>query len=162
MSGFAIPLQEGEPDHVNQIKTMNTKTLREVTKGKSRFQAAFSLIELLVVIAVIGIIAAIAIPNIGNLTAGAGVAKNQRNAQNIASVFSAARAAGNATAFATKELAVTALTTSPGLSGGGASPATFYVPNMSAADQTAALVYLTLSGTDATGQLLYNPAASGT
>jgi type IV pilus assembly protein PilA len=138
----------------------NPVTLKQAIKGKSRVHAAFSLIELLVVIAVIGIIAAIAIPNIGNLTAGAGVAKNQRNAQNLASVFSAARAAGNTSTFATKELAVAALVTSPGLAGLGTSPATFRVPNLAAGDQTTALVYLQLSATDGTGQLLYDAAAT--
>ena len=54
----------------------------------------FSLVEMLVVIAVIGIIAAIAIPNIGNVNAAARTSTAQRNAQTIASTFSAAMAAG--------------------------------------------------------------------
>lgn len=54
----------------------------------------FSLVELLVVIAVIAIIAAIAIPNIANITGAAGESAAQRNAQNLASVYSAAVAAG--------------------------------------------------------------------
>ena len=75
---------------------MNTKTLIQRRKKLAALkkQSAFSLIELLVVIAVIGIIAAIAIPNIGNLTGGATIAKNQRNAQTIASVSQSAIAAG--------------------------------------------------------------------
>lgn len=54
----------------------------------------FSLVEMLVVIAVIGIIAAIAIPNIGNVNAAARKSTAQRNAQTLASTFSAAMAAG--------------------------------------------------------------------
>lgn len=138
--------------YLNPLKTANP--------CKSRFQAAFSLIELLVVIAVIGIIAAIAIPNIGNLTAGADVAKNQRNAQNLASVFSAARAAGNTDSFANVTAAVDGVIA--GLAGRGSPAASFRVPNMASADRDLALPFLTLSATDATGQLLYDPAGGST
>ncbi len=55
---------------------------------------AFSLVELLVVIAVIAVIAAIAIPNIAGITGSAHEAKARRNAQTIASIYSAAIAAG--------------------------------------------------------------------
>ena len=132
--------------------------LKTATPCKSRFQAAFSLIELLVVIAVIGIIAAIAIPNIGNLTAGADVAKNQRNAQNLASVFSAARAAGNVEVFADVTAAVDGVIA--GLAGRGSPAASFRVPNMADADRDLALPFLTLSAPDATGQLLYDAAGA--
>ncbi len=54
----------------------------------------FSLVEMLVVIAVIGIIAAIAIPNIGSVNSAARTSTARRNAQTIASTFSAAMAAG--------------------------------------------------------------------
>jgi len=138
----------------------NPATLKQAIKGKSRVHAAFSLIELLVVIAVIGIIAAIAIPNIGNLTAGADIAKNQRNAQNLASVFSAARAAGNVEPFATTTAAVDGVIA--GLAGRGSPAASFRVPNMADADRDTALPFLTLSATDATGQLLYDPAGGAT
>ena len=58
-------------------------------------QKGFSLVELLVVIAVIAIIAAIAIPNIAGITGAANTAKSQRNAQNLASTYNAAIAAGH-------------------------------------------------------------------
>lgn len=64
------------------------------TSLKSKVAHGFSLVELLVVIAVIGVIAAIAIPNIGNITGTAKASSDKRNAQNIASVYSAAVAAG--------------------------------------------------------------------
>lgn len=57
-------------------------------------KAGFSLVEMLVVIAVIGIIAAIAVPNIGRINDSAKDATYRRNAQNIASVFASAQAAG--------------------------------------------------------------------
>ena len=57
-------------------------------------KAGFSLVEMLVVIAVIGIIAAIAVPNIGRVNDAAKEATYKRNAQNIASVFASAQAAG--------------------------------------------------------------------
>lgn len=115
---------------------------------------AFSLVELLVVIAVIGIIAAIAIPNIAGITGGASTAKNQRNAQSLASVFSAARAAGNTASYADVGAATAAISGNSTLTVGSA---TFSVPNLSGADLTGAQTYLSLSATDGTGQLIYNP-----
>jgi prepilin-type N-terminal cleavage/methylation domain-containing protein len=61
---------------------------------KKAAKAGFSLVEMLVVIAIIGIIAAIAIPNIGSINAAANEAAIQRNAQNAASVWNSAVAAG--------------------------------------------------------------------
>lgn len=58
-------------------------------------KAGFSLVEMLVVIAVIGIIAAIAVPNIGRINDSAKDATYRRNAQNLASVFASAQAAGH-------------------------------------------------------------------
>jgi type IV pilus assembly protein PilA len=68
--------------------------MKKHTSLKSKFNSAFSLVELLVVIAVIAIIAAIAIPNISGIIDDAGTAAQRRTAQNLASLASAATAAG--------------------------------------------------------------------
>lgn len=65
---------------------------------KKAAKAGFSLVEMLVVIAIIGIIAAIAIPNIGSINDAATASAVDRNAQNAASVWNAAVAAGYAPA----------------------------------------------------------------
>jgi type IV pilus assembly protein PilA len=81
-------------------------------KPTTKLSGAFSLVELLVVIAVIAIIAAIAIPNIANITGAASESAAQRNAQNFASVYAAAVAAGvPATTLTTaRDTIITALT----------------------------------------------------
>jgi prepilin-type N-terminal cleavage/methylation domain-containing protein len=66
---------------------MKLTPIKSVKKG-------FSLVEMLVVIAVIGIIAAIAVPNIGRINDAAKDSTYRRNAQNVASVFASAQAAG--------------------------------------------------------------------
>ena len=63
-------------------------------RAQKAANTGFSLVEMLVVIAVIGIIAAIAVPNIGRINDSAKDAPYRRNAQNIASVFASAQAAG--------------------------------------------------------------------
>jgi type IV pilus assembly protein PilA len=93
-------------------------------------KAGFSLVEMLVVIAVIGIMAAIAIPNIGNINKAARDSAAQRTAQTIASIFSAATAAGVDFVGVTKDAVITEVE-------GGVQPAegvfkgkNFIVPNI--------------------------------
>ena len=68
-----------------------------------RLEKAFSLIEMLVVIAVIGIIAAMALPGVSNVNESAKMARDQRNAQSIATMFNNAKVANCAFASTTKE-----------------------------------------------------------
>ncbi len=97
----------------------------------------FSLVEMLVVIAVIGIIAAIAIPNIGNVNAAARTSTAQRNAQTIASTFSAAMAAGvDFSTNADKDSAITLLTTGVAPTTGPFKGKQFIVPNVPASGTT--------------------------
>lgn len=72
--------------------------------------SGFSLVELLVVIAVIAVMAAIAIPNIANIVGGANSSRDIRNAQGLAILSSAARAAGHP-GWSTKTGAIQALVT---------------------------------------------------
>ena len=116
---------------------------------KTKAKKGFSLVELLVVIAVIGVIAAIAIPAMSGIFGKADSTKNKRNAQNIVGTFNAARAAGNVTSYGTVDLAVTAVTTGTGLSGGGAFTGSTFVAPMTAAESTAAKGAITAIGTGA-------------
>ncbi len=125
-------------------------------------KSGFSLVEMLVVIAVIGIIAAIAVPNISKINRGAKYAKDQRNAQQIASVVAAAQAGGYD--FVAKPAATTSETVvitrvvggytllaadNPSLAG------TFFgVPALAATEQTGASKFLTVTG----GRLVYDAA----
>ncbi len=68
--------------------------------------SAFSLVEMLVVIAVIAIVTGIAIPNLAGLSSRANFAKDERHAQDIASLAAAARAAGATNQWTTVEAAI--------------------------------------------------------
>lgn len=97
----------------------------------------FSLVEMLVVIAVIGIIAAIAIPNIGNVNAAARTSTARRNAQTLASTFSAAMAAGvDMSGYHSKAQAVAGLTAGVTPSTGPFKDKQFIVPNVPATGTT--------------------------
>jgi len=122
------------------------------TTLKKNVKAGFSLVEMLVVIAVIGIIAAIAVPTIGSITAQANKNKAKRNAQNLASVYSAALAAGATISGATDTAICDLLIV--GVTGADAFAGTYFqVPNMSDTERDAAVVYLDIDGI--TGQLVY-------
>ena len=96
----------------------------------------FSLVELLVVIAVIGVIAAIAIPAMSGIFENSRTAKARRNAQNIASTYAAARAAGASFTGATEAAVAAELNT--GMAGAGQFATTRFQVVLSAAERTAA------------------------
>ena len=120
--------------------------------NKNNVRSGFSLVEMLVVIAVIGIIAAIAVPNIGKINDAAKDAKKRRNAQNIASVYAAAQAAGLDFYNADVDTCIGAVVTGGTVTDEGPFKDTFFgVPNLSAAEQGGAKEYLSL---DTTNKLL--------
>lgn len=81
--------------------------------------SGFSLVELLVAIAVIGVLAALAIPAMsGIFNRGRESAINQ-NAQNLATMFSAARAAGATFPSYDKDTVIDTLTGPAGVQGSG-------------------------------------------
>ncbi len=117
-------------------------------------KAGFSLVEMLVVIAVIGIIAAIAVPNIGRINESAKEATNRRNAQNLASVYASANAAGHAFPGNTTAEIAAAIVTGHMIPENDQSPfaGTFFgVPGLSKTDLDNAATYLDIQG----GQLIY-------
>ena len=128
---------------------------------KTSKKKGFSLVELLVVIAVIGVIAAIAIPAMSNIFGNSRQAKAKRNAQNIASVYAAARAAGASfTGNSGNGTDVSSVTTdlATGIPGAGNFATSKFQVSMDAAEITAATTYL--DGADlANGVLKYTGTA---
>jgi prepilin-type N-terminal cleavage/methylation domain-containing protein len=119
-------------------------------------QRAFSLVELLVVIAIIAILAALALPSLLNIGVEANYQKDRRNAQTVASVAAAAKAAG-----ATNDLSTTNSVTvlqPPGVTAvmnGEELP--FAVSALSSNEEVAAGAFL-VDNPDTNGAVIYEPA----
>lgn len=112
------------------------------TSRKNIIAQGFSLIEMLVVIAVIGVIAAIAIPSISGINDAAAKSKDQRNAQNIVSVYQAGVAAGIDWKASTEAELVTNVVKGEKVSGGAFDGKFFQVPGVTGADATSAANYI--------------------
>ena len=119
---------------------------------KTNFKKGFSLVELLVVIAVIGVIAAIAIPAMSGIFENSRLAKARRNAQNIASTYAAARAAG--ASFSGTTAAAVAAELNTGKTGAGQFLTTNFQVVLATAEVDGATAYLTGPGA-ANGNLTY-------
>jgi len=125
--------------------------------GKLSFQSAFSLVELLVVIAVIAVIAAIAIPNIAGITQNAAKTSGLRNAQNLASISSAAIASGatKTQMGASMAAVITTLTNGLTVTNGSITNGPFRVDGL---PTDLSKVTNNLSYDATTGALIYTPA----
>ena len=123
-------------------------------------RGGFSLVEILVVMAVIGAVTAVAVPTIGRMNDAAAVAKDQRNAQALASVCASAKVAGkdfvaDADFPTSQHWVIHALRAGDTISQAGPFQGNFFgVPNISEEDIYGSQAYLEVVD----GALLYNPA----
>lgn len=125
----------------------------EISAAKSKL--GFSLVELLVVVSVIAILVAIALPSMLNIGDTANYQKDRRNAQTVASVASAAKAAGTTTNLS--ETNAIAILQPPGvLAVINGTEMPFSVSPLSSGEQEGALNFLT-NNPDTNGAVIYKP-----
>jgi prepilin-type N-terminal cleavage/methylation domain-containing protein len=126
--------------------------MQSVSKTES---AGFSIVELLVVIAVIAILAAAAIPGVANIVRNANSSRDQRNAQSLAQMSSAVRAAGHP-GWPSKHEAIAALVTGVDVTNAADQNIVFqfHVDTITPENQAQASAYLSSDG----ASLIYVPA----
>lgn len=122
---------------------------RRQTLPIDRSRRAFSLVEMLIVVAIIGVIAAVCIMALGGQRKGFVDARDRRNAQEIASLCQAAKAAGVILAVPddpvlTAQLAVSGKQATGGVFDG----KTFKLPGLASEDVESAAYFLDVVGTD--------------
>lgn len=119
-------------------------------------QHGFSMIEMLVVISIIGIIVAMALPSMTGIASQAEFARDQRNAQTIASVAASAVASGYpATNFNSEEQAINLLTQGIEVTNNG-QVMRFEVTSLSTNEQASARHFLSLTN----GMLVHSTTRS--
>jgi type II secretory pathway pseudopilin PulG len=125
----------------------------------SKLKGGFGYIELFVVISIIGVLSAIAIPALSGVFGKAGESKAERNAQSLVATFNAARAAGHTASYASIADAISAITTSPGINGGGTYASSHFFVPMAPAEITEASARIapTLLGSASEGTLTIAP-----
>ncbi|HEX2747983.1 MAG TPA: type II secretion system protein [Verrucomicrobiales bacterium] len=135
------------------------RKLKTHPSGVRYSERGFGFAELLVVVAIVGVLTAIAIPALTSVFGRAETAKAGRNAQSLVSTFNAARAAGNSTNFANAGEAISAITTSPGIKGGGVYSANAFYVSMDPAEIVTASLKIEpqLTGTGTEGNLTIRP-----
>ena len=121
--------------------------------------SGFSMVEIIIVIAVMGIVAAIAIPNIGSVHDSADTAKDQRNAQDLVTIYNSGATVGVLWAGATRNDKIADVIA-------GRSPATgtfvgevFALPAITGTDLTGMYKYI---GVNSEGNLTYDPTGGQT
>lgn len=126
------------------------KILKKPQISRKPSAIGLSLVEVLIVVAVIGIISAIAVPSVGRVTDNANSSKAKRNAQDIASIGTAAQSVGYVFVGSSVNEAAQELVN--GVTGKGSfSETVFRMPHLSQKEIDAALSHLELVG----GALVY-------
>jgi prepilin-type N-terminal cleavage/methylation domain-containing protein len=120
--------------------------------SKNYHPQGFSLMEMLIVIAVIAVLANLALIAFGSVSTTATEMKDRRNAQEIATISAAARAAGaDFVVLSDKAATVENLAAGTAPSRGIFKGRRFALPSMGSQDRTAAMNYLAFNG----GELIY-------
>jgi hypothetical protein len=135
--------------HIGRSRIQNNPSLR----GAGMALAGLICGYLSVAVVPVAVIAAIAIPNIAGITQQANISAAKRNAQNLASVASAARAAGYTGKWATKEDAIRELVAGITVRNGGQEFGPFKVTGLTSDNINSASAYLRIEGDN----LIYAP-----
>jgi len=154
-----IPTPNGRVSQIEQKLCDRSQALSKLGALEAG-TAGFSLVELMLVVLVIGVLTAIAIPNFSDMTGAARIARDQRNAQTIVSLTSAAQASGFTNDWGTKSNAIALIIAGISSTNGthGSQVFSFRLDALSPANQSTAASYIHLNG----NTLIYVPAGGQT